>query len=588
MSDGRKYYYNPDSGERTWTNPYYGNTDAFMNSNSGNSNNKYNNEKGTYNHPSNAPSLNPMASNLSSNISSQSLSENARVFLQLLKDKSIPFDLPWEKVLKEIMSYSEYRAVHTVQERKAIWELYVNELKLKSAMQRQEVVHELKERLFILLDEYEGIERMPCAVLKESIGMLEVFEELRMALTDKEMRDSIDEYLGTFKERQERKYNEERKEAKEYVKTKLRESNLNAASKWLDFKNNLIYDDPTINLYLKREVLSPKDLLYAFEDQLGEILPDTTEAKDISSNVKSPSHLPNTGGNILDGLMEELRKSLFNLVGLEKCWPSVWESLLKSESGLIDSILKNLSFPVPILDVYWQVLDSNRRLYEREVPLINEVLKKRPFMQRRIEEFIDHIRRRREDVSTFSCRIYFQKYFYEPSSTSSLRRPAQKPERPDRYYSQRKRGEIRKNEEAKMPSEPKTEASVETPVKSMSELLLSGNIVAPKDSSNETAPSYTIIDGEAKRLIEMYKYSLKHHYDPPIQLGSEWDDFAEMITSSQDYLSLPDKSLGKYYFDKYQKYLAKKNINQLPSDDAKVDEPMRGNADDMEEGELAS
>ena len=548
MSDGRKYYCNQNSGERTWTKPYYDNNEVY--SSTGNSYHKYNNEKGSYNHSNNgnASFPNPATPNLTNggvtfpvSTSPHSLSENARVFLQLLKDKLIPLDMPWEKVMREIMAHSEYRAVHTVQERKALWELYVNELKLKSAIQRQEVIRELRERLFILLDEFEGIERIPPTVLRDNIGVLEAFEELRMALTDKEMRDAIEEYLGTFKERQEKKYNEERKEAKEYVKGKLQELNLGNTSRWLDFKNSLIYDDLSINLALRRGVLSPKDVLYAFEDHLGETSPNSAQVEEVPAGLKSPpSHISGSGTTgILEILMEKCRKSPFDLVGLEKCWSFFWESLLKSESALIDSILKNLSSPIPILDVYWQILDSNRRLYEREVSLINEVLKKRPFMQKRVEEFIDHIRRRREDISAFSCEAYFQKYFYEPSSTSGQRTFVQRSERPDRYYSQKKRGEIKKIEEPSSLAEPKPEVLRETPVKSMSELALSSEKAAPKVTPNEIAPSPTIIDGEAKRLIELYKYSLKHHYDPPIHLGSKWDDFVEKITARQISSAFP-------------------------------------------------
>jgi pre-mRNA-processing factor 40 len=415
MPDGRKYYYNQSSGERTWNNPYY--TDGFSNSGIGNSHSKYNNkEKGPYNYSSSTGSLSPTSSstNLQAGTSSimQSLSENARVFLQLLKDKSIPADLPWEKVMKEIMAFSEYRAVHTVQERKALWELYVGELKQKSSLQRQEVVREFKDRLFLQLDEFEGIDRLPLISLRDGIGALEEFEEIRMALTDKEMREVLEEYLKTFKDRQEQKYNEDRKNVKEYLKSKLRDLHILTTSKWFDYKDDLFYNDSTLNSALKQGLLSPKDVIYAFEDHLNEMSLNSAENKE-SLNPKSPS---NTENCALEGLLEKCRKSLFSLVGLEKCWPFAWDSLLKSESALIDSILKNLSSPIPILEIYWQVLESNRRLYEREAPLINEVLRKRPFMQKRIEEFIEHIKRRREDVSTFSCREYFQKYFYEPSA----------------------------------------------------------------------------------------------------------------------------------------------------------------------------
>ena len=121
----------------------------------------------------------------------------------------------------------------------------------------------------------------------------------------------------------------------------------------------------------------------------------------------------------------------------------------------------------------------------------------------------------------------------------------------------------------------------------MQKPILSSEKAAPKVIPNEIAPSPTIIDGEAKRLIELYKYSLKHHYDPPIHLGSKWDDFVEKITRSPDFLGLPDKSLGRYYFDKYQKYLAKKST-VLPVDVKLGGELVKNNEDDVEEGELVS
>jgi hypothetical protein len=108
----------------------------------------------------------------------------------------------------------------------------------------------------------------------------------------------------------------------------------------------------------------------------------------------------------------------------------------------------------------------------------------------------------------------------------------------------------------------------------------------PKTATDETTP--VVIDGEGKRLIELYKYSLKHHYIPPIQLGSKWEEFAEKIVISAEYLGLPDKSLGRYYFEKYQKYLTKKNPIASVLEISKPDKPLINNTDDIEEGELVS
>lgn len=436
-----------------------------------------------------------------------------RVFLKLLKDKNIIVDTPWEKVMKEIMSHPDYRAIQTIPERKALWERYTAQLKTQTEALKKEQMNNLKFELWDWLDMFDHVERVHYSDLLK----VEEFDRFKNVLSEREFKQLLEEYCVTLKERQEDERNVKRKEIKEHLFKMLKQFNLSIYSKWLDYRD-LLFNDPSINTALKRGIIAPKDVLYSFEDY---ILEEMNKGKRKEYDVQAPlqSSIP----------IEEFKNMIIGFVGIEECWSTLWHHLLKNQSSFINySLLPALQSPMPLLDVYYQVLDANRRLFEKEYPIIHDCVQRRLKDYIKEFEFIEFVKKRREDVSVFSCKIYYQLYINKDTN--------------------------RENQEQLRKKESVTDTE---------------SIINKKNENGNI-----INDGEDKRLIEAYKHSLKHSYDPPIQLGSKWPDFEQTIYSTNEYKSLPDKSLGRYYFEKYQKYLSKKK------------KLLVNNEDDIEEGEL--
>ena len=492
MPDGRKYLYNPDTGERVWDEAgdsgstrtsAHNNTWVEMASQATGKKYFYNTltKESVWELPA---SLSPDSTIESGNEKERGHRE--QVFMQLLAEKGVSLEWTWERTLKEIISHPDYRAIPTLAERKSLWERYAANLKSDSSHVLQQTMLKCQQELFLFLDTLEIPNNITFWDLKNSLLDFEEFVQIRnkYSLKDSDYAQLFTEWMAGTEDKREEDGREMRRHAKEFVHKHIGTLQLTALSRWSEHKDTL-FANHQINEFLCEQILYPKDILYAFEDAL-----------DQAEEVKQPA--AEGSRTVLNSLLTQVRKLLTQLVGVREDWLRIWNRL--EQHALINDLILLLDTPSQILQIYWDVVEEHQKIYQRERPLIEELVRgyARPSNLANENAFADFCKRRQE-ISTFSSVTYYHELYSSPSG-------------------------------------PLVEHNIQDTVKAEDPEL------------------------QKKRLIELFKYSLKHNYEPPITLGSRWEDYASKIHASSEYQRLPDKSLASHYFEKYQKYIAKKAL----------------------------
>ena len=193
MPDGRKYLYNPDTGERVWddasdTRRGSSSQNTWVEMTSQATGKKYyyntltkesvwelpNNNKGTV--------TNDKPLNSSADAGNEKEREHReQVFMRLLLEKNVGLDWTWERTLKEIISHPDYRAIPTLAERKALWETYIQDLKSTSTQVYLQMRQKCQKDFFAFLDSYDIPKDANYFDLKSSLLELSEFTQIRDA-----------------------------------------------------------------------------------------------------------------------------------------------------------------------------------------------------------------------------------------------------------------------------------------------------------------------------------------------------------------------------------------------------------------------
>lgn len=101
--------------------------------------------------------------------------------------------------------------------------------------------------------------------------------------------------------------------------------------------------------------------------------------------------------------------------------------------------------------------------------------------------------------------------------------------------------------------------------------------IPPLECIKKPSPQIDTIDAPNvdRKLIDKYKYLIKHWTGQPITLSSAYDEFRPLLQSHEAFQAIPDESIRRLYFDKYIHHLKKKagpTESERPIEDVEPEE----------------